>query len=307
MIELKLSQGAKPGQGGVLPAEKVTEEIAKARGIPIGVDCISPPQHSSFSTPLELMVFIQKLRELSGGKPVGFKLAMGHPWEWFGIVKAMMETNITPDFIVIDGGEGGTGAAPVEFSNNVGSPLREALILAHNTLVGCNLREKIKLGASGKIISSFDIARTMALGADFCNSARGFMFSVGCLQAQTCHTGHCPTGVATQDPLRMRALVVPDKAERVHQFHKSTLKALKQLIAAAGLSHPGELGPEHIINRISATEVRSLLNLHLWIKPGELLEGMPEHRVFQSFWTESRADSFDAPATVIAMQSSKLI
>ncbi|MFT5691002.1 MAG: glutamate synthase domain-containing protein 2 [Oceanicoccus sp.] len=306
MIELKLSQGAKPGQGGVLPGEKVTEEIAAARGIPVGVDCISPPQHSSFSTPLELMAFIQKLRELSGGKPVGLKLAMGHPWEWFGIVKAMLETNITPDFIVIDGGEGGTGAAPVEFSNHVGTPLRDALILAHNTLVGSNLRDRIKIGASGKIISSFDIARTMALGADFCNSARGFMFSVGCLQAQTCHTGHCPTGVATQDPWRMRALVVPDKAERVHQFHKSTLKALKHLIAAAGLNHPGEIGPEHIINRVSATEVRSLVNLHLWIKPGELLDGMPEHRVFQAFWREARTDSFAEPAAVVMMQNSKL-
>jgi glutamate synthase domain-containing protein 2 len=299
MIEIKLSQGAKPGQGGVLPGAKVTAEIAAARDIPEGQDCISPAQHSSFSTPLELIAFIQKLRELSDGKPVGFKLAMGHPWEWFGIVKAMLETNITPDFIVIDGGEGGTGAAPVEFSNHVGTPLREALILVHNTLVGTNLRDRIKIGASGKIISSFDIARTMALGADWCNSARGFMFAIGCLQAQTCQTGHCPTGVATQDPWRMRSLVVPDKAERVYQFHKSTLKALKDLISAAGLHHPDEIGPEHIIRRISATEVGSLVNLHLWLKPGELLTGIPEHSVFTAFWAESRADSFEAAPVAV--------
>ncbi len=305
MIEIKLSQGAKPGQGGVLPGPKVTPEIAAARDVPMGVDCISPAKHSTFSTPLELIAFIQQLRELSGGKPVGFKLAMGHPWEWFGIVKAMLETNITPDFIVVDGGEGGTGAAPVEFSNHVGAPLREALMLVHNTLVGANLRDRIKIGASGKIITSFDIARTMAMGADWCNSARGFMFAIGCLQAQTCHTGHCPTGVATQDPWRMRSLVVPDKAERVYQFHKNTLKALKDLIAAAGLHHPGEIGPEHIINRVSSTEVRSLATLHKWVKPGELLQGTPDHRVFQAFWTEARADSFEAASSMLTLRDSK--
>jgi hypothetical protein len=181
--------------GGVLPGAKVTPEIAEARGIPIGKDCLSPPQHSAFTTPLELLDFISLLRELSGGKPVGFKFSLGHPWEFFGICKAMLETGITPDFIVVDGGEGGTGAAPMEFTDHIGTPLQEALLLAHNTLTGLNLREQIRLGASGKIISAFDIARTMALGADWCNAARGFMFALGCIQSLSCHTGRCPTGV----------------------------------------------------------------------------------------------------------------
>jgi len=211
MIEVKLSQGAKPGHGGVLPGAKVTPEIAEARHVPVGVDCVSPSKHSAFSTPIELLQFIERLRALSGGKPTGFKLAIGHPWEWFGIVKAMVETGITPDFVVVDGGEGGTGAAPLEFTDHVGAPLREALMLVHNSLVGVNLREKVRVGASGKIVTAFDIARTMAIGADWCNSARGFMFALGCLQAQTCHTGHCPTGVTTQDPRRMRALGCPTR------------------------------------------------------------------------------------------------
>jgi glutamate synthase domain-containing protein 2 len=218
MIEIKLSQGAKPGHGGVLPAAKVTPEIAEARGVPLGADCVSPAAHSSFSTPTELLEFMQSLRELSQNKPVGFKLCIGHPWEWFGIAKAMLETRLLPDFIVIDGAEGGTGAAPLEFSDHMGMPLKEGLRLVHNTLVGIGMREHVKLGASGKIISSFDIARTLALGADWCNSARGFMFALGCIQAQTCHTGNCPTGVTTQDPQRQMALVVPSKAERVKQF-----------------------------------------------------------------------------------------
>jgi glutamate synthase domain-containing protein 2 len=209
MIEIKLSQGAKPGHGGVLPGAKVSPEIAEARGVPVGTDCISPPRHSAFSSPIELLEFIARLRELSGGKPIGFKLAIGHPWEWFAIVKAMLKTGIAPDFIVVDGGEGGTGAAPLEFTDHVGAPLREGLMLVHNTLVGVNLRQQISIGSSGKIVTAFDMARTIATGADWCNSARGFMFALGCLQAQTCHTGHCPTGVTTQDPRRMRALDVP--------------------------------------------------------------------------------------------------
>ncbi len=215
MIEIKLSQGAKPGHGGVLPGAKVSAEIAAARGIPEGVTCNSPASHSAFTTPRELLEFVDRLRELSGGKPVGFKLAIGHPWEWFAIAKAMVATGVSPDFIVVDGGEGGTGAAPLEFSNHVGAPLREALLLVHNTLVGLNLRGQIRVGAAGKVVTAFDIARTIALGADWCNSARGFMFSLGCIQSQTCHTDRCPTGVATQDPQRMRALDVADKATRV--------------------------------------------------------------------------------------------
>ena len=305
MIEIKLSQGAKPGHGGVLPGAKVTAEIAAARGVPAGVDCVSPAKHSAFATPIGLLQFVVKLRELSGGKPVGFKFAVGHPWEWFGIVKAMQETGITPDFIVVDGGEGGTGAAPLEFTDHVGAPLREALMLVHNTLVGVNLRDRIRIGASGKIVTAFDVARTIAMGADWCNSARGFMFSLGCLQAQTCHTGHCPTGVTTQDPKRMRALVVPDKAERVFQFHQNTLRALKELLAAAGLTHPCDLGPEHVIRRVSSTEVRSLAALHTWARPGELLSAIPEMPVFKVFWAVSRADSFEAPPNVLSMRGVK--
>ena len=295
MIEIKLSQGAKPGHGGVLPGAKVSAEIAEARGVEIGVDCISPARHSAFSTPRELLQFVVTLRELSGGKPVGIKLAIGHPWEWFAIAKAIIATGITPDFIVVDGGEGGTGAAPLEFTNHVGTPLREALMLVHNTLVGIGVRDQVSLGASGKIVTAFDIARTLAIGADWCNSARGFMFSLGCLQAQTCHTGHCPTGVTTQDPTRMRALVVPDKAERVFQFQQNTLKALRELLAAAGLNHPDQLGPEHVIRRISSTEVRSLAALHLWAKQGELLHGEPAHVLFKVFWRGANADSFAPP------------
>ena len=305
MIEIKLSQGAKPGHGGVLPGAKVTMEIAEARGVPAGIDCVSPAKHSSFSTPLELLDFVQKLRGLAGGKPVGIKLAIGHPWEWFAIVKAMMQTNITPDFIVVDGGEGGTGAAPLEFTDHVGAPLREALMLVHNTLVGVALRDQIKIGASGKIVTAFDIARTLAMGADWCNSARGFMFALGCLQAQTCHTGNCPTGVATQDPKRMRALVVPEKSERVFQFHENTLEALKELLAAAGLNHPAEIGPEHVIHRVSSTEVRSLAALHSWARHGELLTSVPEHPVFKVFWEIARADTFAAPPNVLSMRRTK--
>ncbi len=292
MVELKLSQGAKPGHGGVLPGAKVTAEIAEARGVPLGVDCVSPARHSVFANPIELLEFIAKMRELSGGKPAGMKLAIGHPWEFFAIAKAMVKTNIVPDFIVIDGSEGGTGAAPVEFTDHVGVPLREALLLVHNTLVGIGLRDRVKLGASGKIVSAFDIAKTLAMGADWCNSARGFMFAVGCIQAQTCHTGNCPTGVATQDPLRQRALVVPDKATRVTEFHKSTLHALAELIAAAGLTHPNQLKPEHIIRRISSTEVTSLATLYKFLRRGELLEDASSHRVFAYYWDKARADTF---------------
>lgn len=307
MIEIKLSQGAKPGHGGVLPGAKVTAEIAATRGVPVGVDCISPARHSAFSTPLSLLQFVARLRDLSGGKPVGFKFAVGHPWEWFSIVKAMQETDILPDFIVIDGGEGGTGAAPLEFVDHVGMPLQEALMLVHNTLVGVNLRDRIRLGASAKIITAFDMARILAMGADWCNAARGFMFSLGCLQAQICHTGHCPTGVTTQDPKRMRALVVEDKAHRVFEYHESTLKALKELLAAAGLTHPRELGPEHIIRRVSATEVRSLAALYAWAKPGVLLEKVPDLPVFSMFWAVSRADTFAAPPNVMQVRGTKSI
>jgi glutamate synthase domain-containing protein 2 len=296
MVEIKLSQGAKPGHGGILPGAKVTAEIAAARGVPIGIDCISPSSHSAFSTPLELMAFIVKLRDLSGGKPVGFKLCIGHPWEWFGIVRAMLDTGITPDFIVVDGAEGGTGAAPVEFSDHVGAPLQEGLRLVHNTLVGTNLRQKIRLGCAGKVITAFDIARMMALGADWCNAARGFMMALGCIQAQTCHTGHCPTGVTTQDPVRERALDVGDKAQRVYNFQRSTLHALKDLVQAAGLRHPGDITAHHIVRRVTDTDVRLLANLIPSVEPGALLDRdlSAQHNVFKVYWPRSRADSFAA-------------
>ncbi|MEO7432234.1 MAG: FMN-binding glutamate synthase family protein [Dokdonella sp.] len=306
MIEVKLSQGAKPGHGGVLPAPKVSAEIAATRGVPMGEDCVSPSRHSAFDTPEELLRFIARMRELSGGKPTGFKLAIGHPWEWFGIAKAMTTTGILPDFIVVDGGEGGTGAAPLEFTDHVGTPLREALMLVHNTLVGLNLRDRIRIGASGKVITAVDIARTLAIGADWCNAARGFMFALGCIQSQSCHTDRCPTGIATQDARRWTRLDVPDKATRVANFHANTLRALKELIQAAGLDHPSEFGPEHVIRRVSSHDVRSLATLYRFLEPGELLAGIPEHIVFQRFWAASRADTFAAPAELIARRATKL-
>jgi glutamate synthase domain-containing protein 2 len=271
----------------------------------MGVDCISPARHSAFDSPAGLLRFCDQLRNLSGGKPVGFKLCIGHPWEWFGICKAMLETGLAPDFIVVDGAEGGTGAAPLEFTDHVGAPLQEGLLLVHNTLVGLNLRSKIRVGAAGKIVSAFDIARVIALGADWCNSARGFMFALGCIQAQACHTGACPTGVTTQDPLRQQALVVPSKAERVWRFHQQTLLALKELVQAAGLSHPGQITPSHIVRRVSDNEVRLLANQLPFLRPGELLDAIDgrvpwPHRVYGMYWPLADANSF-APRAAAAL------
>jgi glutamate synthase domain-containing protein 2 len=293
MVELKLSQGAKPGHGGVLPGAKVSAEIAATRGVPVGVDCISPSRHSAFSTPIEMMQFIAMMRRLSGGKPTGFKLCIGHPWEFLAVCKAMVKTEIYPDFIVIDGKEGGTGAAPLEFTDHLGMPLREGLNFVHNALIGINARNRIKLGASGKIISAFDIARVMALGADWCNSARGFMFALGCIQSQSCHTDRCPTGVSTQDRVRQRALVVPDKAERVFNFHRATLDALAELVAAAGLDHPAEFAPAHFSRRVSPHEVKSFAELYPPLEPGELLAGTGDKR-FEIAWTMASATEFRA-------------
>ncbi len=291
MIEIKISQGAKPGHGGVLPAAKVTPEIAFIRGVEIGKDCISPARHSAYSTPLELMQFIKQLRDLSGGKPVGFKLCIGHPIEFLGCLKAMLETKISPDFIVIDGKEGGTGAAPVEFIDNLGMPLRDGLAFAHSALTGAGLREHIKLGCAGKIITGFDMARAHALGADWCNIARGFMFAVGCIQAQTCHTGHCPTGVTSQDPNRQRAIVVTDKAQRVANFHRETVKSLGELIAAAGMYAPSELKPHHIMRRVGDGRILSLADQFEFMEQGALLGNDPPP-LYGALWQSARAERF---------------
>ncbi|UVL29241.1 FMN-binding glutamate synthase family protein [Pseudomonas donghuensis] len=293
MIEVKLSQGAKPGHGGILPGHKVSAEIAATRGVLMGEDCISPAAHSAFRSPVQLLEFMAQLRQLSGGKPVGFKFCLGHPWEFMGIAKAMLVTGIVPDFIVVDGKEGGTGAAPREFSDNIGVPMREGLMFVHNTLVGLNLRDKIRIGAGGKIISAFDIASVLAIGADWVNSARGFMFAIGCIQSQSCHTNKCPTGVATQDPLRQRALVVPEKADRVYSFHRNTLHALGEMLAAAGLEHPSELKPKHLVRRISASEIRLFSQLHVFLKPGELLSGAIDSEFYARMWRMARSDSFE--------------
>ncbi len=293
MVELKMSQGAKPGHGGVLPAAKVSEEISRVRGVPIGQDCISPSGHSAFSTPIGMMQFIGEMRRLSGGKPAGFKLCVGHPWEFLAICKAMLETGIYPDFIVVDGKEGGTGAAPLEFLDHLGMPLRDGLNFVHNALIGIGARDRIKLGASGKIVSGFDIARTLALGADWCNAARGFMFALGCIQSQSCHTDRCPVGVATQDRTRQRALVVGDKAERVFHFHESTLHALAEFVAAAGLDHPSEFMPAHFSRRISAREVVTFAELYPTLRSGELLGGTSDPR-FRQAWEMADANSFRA-------------
>ncbi|MDU6730331.1 MAG: FMN-binding glutamate synthase family protein, partial [Bradyrhizobium sp.] len=293
MVELKVSQGAKPGHGGVLPAAKVSEEISKIRGVAMGEDCISPPAHRAFSTPIGMMQFIGEMRRLSGGKPAGFKLCIGHPWEFLAICKAMLETGIYPDFIVVDGNEGGTGAAPLEFMDHLGMPMREGVNFVHNALIGLNVRDRIKIGASGKVATAFDMARAMSIGADWCNSARGFMFALGCIQSLSCHTDRCPTGVATQDPTRARALVVPHKVDRVYNYHHATLHALAELLAAAGLEHPQDLRPIHFSQRTSTTEVASFAKLYPSLRPGELLDGTQDVR-FRDAWAMARPDTFAA-------------
>ncbi|VAW43625.1 Ferredoxin-dependent glutamate synthase, partial [hydrothermal vent metagenome] len=272
MIEIKLSQGAKPGHGGILPAAKVTEEIATIRGVPMGKDVLSPPGHSSFSTPLEMMHFIAQLRQLSGGKPVGIKLCLGKPREFLALCKAMVQTGIAPDFITVDGGEGGTGAAPLEFSNHVGTPVVEGLIFVHNALVGFNLRDEIRIVASGKVLSAFSLVKLLALGADMCNSARAMMLSLGCIQALRCNSNHCPVGVATQDPHLMTGLVPARKSVRVANFHKETLEVVGELVGATGLHDASHLCPWHIERRVSPTEVLNYAQIYEYLEPGALLQ-----------------------------------
>jgi glutamate synthase domain-containing protein 2 len=275
-INIKLSQGAKPGRGGVMPASKVTAEIAAVRGVPEGERCVSPPSHTEFNSPIGLLEFVARLRELSGGKPTGFKLCVGSRIELLAIIKAILLTEITPDFILVDGSEGGTGAAPLEFSDHVGMPLREGLITVQNALVGSGLRSEVKIGAAGKVSTGFDIARLMALGADYTNAARAMMMSIGCIQAQECHLDTCPVGVATQDPARVRALDVERSAARCFNYQRGTVGSLRTLAAAQGLDHPGEFIPQHMMRRISDVEVRSFAEIYEWLDEGELLAGGSE-------------------------------
>jgi len=295
MVELKMSQGAKPGHGGMLPAAKITPEISEARGVPMGVDCISPSAHPEFSTPIGMMEFVARMRELAGGKPVGFKLCIGHRREFMCMVRAMLETGIVPDFIVVDGKEGGTGAAPLEFANHLGMPLVEGLTFAHNTLRGAGLRDRIRLGASGKLVTSFAILKMLALGADWANSARGFMFSIGCIQAQACHTNHCPVAVATQDPLRSRALDVTDKSERVARFHRNTLHAIAEMTSAAGLAHPNDFLPHHLLMRERDRDMVTGEEVYPYLPVGFLLDDKAKGDRFgyRMRWQRSRADSFE--------------
>ncbi|MDP7030434.1 MAG: FMN-binding glutamate synthase family protein [Phycisphaerales bacterium] len=292
MVEIKVSQGAKAGHGGVLPGAKVDEEIARVRKVPVGKDCISPAYHTAFSTPTGLLEFTAKLRDLSGGKPAGFKLCIGRPYEFLAVCKAMLTTEIYPDFIVIDGAEGGTGAGPVEFLDHMGVPLTEGLLFAQNALVGMGVRPHIRLAASGKVATAFNIAQRMAMGADWCNAARAFMFAVGCIQAERCHTNTCPVGVATQDPGLFRGLVVSDKSVRVRNYHCNTLEALAEVTAAAGLMHPREFNPRHIARRTTTTEVLPYAEIYEFLKPGELLDGSP-HPMWDAWLSKASPDTFD--------------
>jgi glutamate synthase domain-containing protein 2 len=272
MIEIKLSQGAKPGHGGILPAAKVTLEVSQIRGVPMGKDVLSPPTHREFSTPIGLLEFVKQLRDLSGGKPVGFKLCVGKRREFLAICKAMIQTGITPDFITVDGAEGGTGAAPLEFSNHIGAPLIESLIFVHNSLVGYALRSRIKILASGKVTSGFSMLKRLAIGADVCMSARAMMMAIGCIQALKCNTNHCPVGIATQDKSLMKGLDPTDKSVRAANFHRETIKSLAEMIGALGLNAASELRPWHVMHRVSSNETRHYGELYRFLKEGDLLQ-----------------------------------
>ncbi len=304
MIEIKLSQGAKPGHGGILPAIKNTEEIARIRGVEPNTTVLSPPAHSAFATPVEMMEFIAKLRKLSGGKPIGFKMCVGRQSEFVALCKAMLQTGIKPDFITVDGGEGGTGAAPLEFTNSVGMPLRDGLAFVCDCLSGFGIKRHIKVIAVGKMFSAFHLTKNLALGADMCYSARGFMLSLGCVQSLICNTNHCPTGIATQDPGLTEGLVVTDKKERVARFHQDTVEHLVEIVGAAGLKSPEELTRTHLYRRIDQDSIRRYDEVFEYLEVGSLLEE-PYPTRFQQAMFESTADSF-LPTSYIAQHGDGL-
>lgn len=291
MVEIKLSQGAKPGHGGVLPGAKVTREIAAARDVPAGIDCVSPAAHSAFATPIEMLEWAAKLRDLSGGKPVGIKLCVGQPHEVLAVMKAMLATGITLDYIVVDGAEGGTGAAPLELSNSVGMPLREGLIFVRNALVGTGLKRHVRLAASGKVHSGAGLAMNHGLGADWSNAARGFMFALGCVQSMRCHTDMCPTGVTTQDPTRQRGLVILDKAPRVARFHAATLGSLREIVVAMGLDNPWQIEPHHVHQRLNSARSNPTDRIYNFLEEGVLLAD-PDATSYARYWAAARAESF---------------
>ncbi|WP_051681602.1 FMN-binding glutamate synthase family protein [Cellulomonas sp. HZM] len=294
-VSLKLSQGAKPGIGGVLPAAKVTKEIAAARQVPAGEKCVSPSAHRVFSTPAELVEFVARMRELSGGKPAGFKLCVGSRIDVLAMCKAMLEVGTAPDFIIVDGSEGGTGAAPIEFEDHVGMALTDGLMTVHNALVGAGLRDRVRLGASGKVAGGADLVKRLAQGADYTNSARAMMMAVGCIQAQRCHTGTCPSGVATQTAWRARAVDVGDKGERVHRYQRSTVAEAMRLMAAMGVHDPVDVTPAHLQRRVSPTRVQSYAEIYEWLRPGELLAQPPAS--WADDWAAASPDRFGPVAS----------
>lgn len=292
MIEIKLSQGAKPGHGGILPAAKLTKEIAQIRHVPLGEDVISPAAHTAFSNPLGLLEFVSQLRELSGGKPVGFKLCIGQKSQFIAICKAMVSSNITPDFITVDGSEGGTGAAPVELTNSVGTPMREGVSFVHNALIGFGLRDRIRIIGAGKVLSAFHLFRVLALGADAVNSARAMMLALGCIQSRACNTDHCPTGIATQDPARYQSLDVETKGRRVRNYQNSMVHHLVELLEVAGLSDIKDIRAAHVQHRVSGPEVKSFAELYPDLEPNSLLveEQLPE--AWKNQWQQAQANAW---------------
>jgi len=291
MIEIKLSQGAKPSHGGILPAAKLTKEIARVRKVPMGQNVVSPISHSAFNSPIGLLHFVKKLRDLSHGKPIGFKLCLGRQDEFLAICKAMLKTNILPDFITVDGAEGGTGAAPIEYANFIGTPLEAGLVFVHNALVGINVRDKVRIICSGKVANGFDLLTNIALGADMCSAARAMMMATGCLQTKQCNANTCPTGVATQSKRLQYGLVVDTKKYLVANFHKNTIKSFLEMVGALGLDNPSDLKPSHIMRRVSVQEVKSFNEIYEYLLPGQLL-GTDIPKSYSSLWEMADAEKF---------------